>query len=206
MSEVTRILAAVERGDPHAAEQLLPLVYDELRKLAAARHGAGDRRGRRCSRPPWSTRRTCGWSEADAGQHWNGRGHFFAAAAEAMRRILVETARRKPPAAARRAAGTGRTSRRAGRVARPPRTLARPGRGARRVRSGTTPRRRGWSSSATSPGCRTRRPRRPSASPAGPPTGVWAYARAWLYRQISRRADRPDIFPVQLRLAPRTEW
>ena len=97
MTDVTRILSAIQQGDPHAAAQLLPLVYDELRKLAAAKmaqekpgqtleatalvHEAylrlveGERRG---SSPPWDSRR-----------------HFFAAAAEAMRRILVEQARRR---------------------------------------------------------------------------------------------------------------
>jgi RNA polymerase sigma factor (TIGR02999 family) len=97
MADVTQVLSALERGDPHAAADLLPLVYDELRRLAGQRlaqekaghtlqptalvHEAyfrlvdGERRG---SAPPW-----------------NGRGHFFAAAAEAMRRILVENARRK---------------------------------------------------------------------------------------------------------------
>ena len=94
VSEVTRILAAVERGDPHAPEQLLPLVYDELRKLAAARMSA--------EAPDHTLQPTALVHEAylrlvgaDAGQPWNSRGHFFAAAAEAMRRILVETARRK---------------------------------------------------------------------------------------------------------------
>jgi RNA polymerase sigma factor (TIGR02999 family) len=99
MTEVTRILSAIEHGDPYAAEQLLPLVYDELRKLAAQKlardgpdqtlqatdlvheaylrlvrpaNGSGDRPGER---------------------HWDGRGHFFAAAAEAMRRILINRAR-----------------------------------------------------------------------------------------------------------------
>jgi RNA polymerase sigma factor (TIGR02999 family) len=98
MNDVTRVLSAIEGGDPRAAAELLPLVYDELRKLAAAKlaqekpgqtlqatalvHDAyvrlveGERRG---SSPP----------------HWDSRGHFFAAAAEAMRRILVENARRK---------------------------------------------------------------------------------------------------------------
>ena len=95
MSEVTRILSAIEQGDPHAAEQLLPLVYDELRKLAAAQTGPrearpdapADRPGPRGLPPPGRT--------GDQPQHWNSRGHFFAAAAEAMRRILVEPARRK---------------------------------------------------------------------------------------------------------------
>jgi RNA polymerase sigma factor (TIGR02999 family) len=97
VNEITRILSAIEQGDPHAAEQLMPLVYDELRRLAAQRlaqekpgqtleatalvHEAylrlveSERRG---SSPPWSS-----------------RGHFFASAAEAMRRILIESARRK---------------------------------------------------------------------------------------------------------------
>jgi RNA polymerase sigma factor (TIGR02999 family) len=94
MSEVTRILSAIEQGDPHAAEQLLPLVYDELRKLAAQRLAQ--------EKPGQTLQATALVHEAylrlvDTGkvQHWNSRGHFFAAAAEAMRRILVETARRK---------------------------------------------------------------------------------------------------------------
>jgi RNA polymerase sigma factor (TIGR02999 family) len=94
MSEVTRILSAIEQGDPHAAEQLLPLVYDELRKLAAQRLGQ--------EKPGQTLEATALVHEAylrlvhvNYTQHWNGRGHFFAAAAEAMRRILVDAARRK---------------------------------------------------------------------------------------------------------------
>src|SRR5690349_817357 len=94
MSEVTRILSALEQGAPHAAEQLLPLVYDALRQLAAQK----------------LTRETPGQTlqatalvheayprlvSAEQRQHWDTRGHFFAAAAEAMRRILVDNARRK---------------------------------------------------------------------------------------------------------------
>src|SRR6476620_2382740 len=94
MSEVTRILSAIEQGDPHAAEQLWPLVYDELRQLAAARMAA--------ERPDHTLDATALVHEAylrlvgpaDDGR-WDGRGHFFAAAAEAMRRVLVEAARRK---------------------------------------------------------------------------------------------------------------
>jgi len=94
MTEVSRILSAIAGGDPHASARLLPLVYDELRRLAAQKlaqerpgqtldatalvHEAYLRLVGRCSEP-----------------HWDGRGHFFAAAAEAMRRILVENARRK---------------------------------------------------------------------------------------------------------------
>ena len=94
MGDVTRILADIERGDPHAAGQLLPLVYDELRKLAAARlvHEA----------PGQSLQATALVHEAylrlvgpDPDRAFDGRGHFFAAAAEAMRRILVERARRR---------------------------------------------------------------------------------------------------------------
>jgi RNA polymerase sigma factor (TIGR02999 family) len=92
MSDVTRILSAIDRGDKHAAEQLLPLVYDELRKLAAQRLAQ--------EVPGQTLQATALVHEAylrlvggapDA--HWNGRGHFFAAAAEAMRRILIERAR-----------------------------------------------------------------------------------------------------------------
>jgi RNA polymerase sigma factor (TIGR02999 family) len=97
MSDVTRILSAINQGDPHAAEQLLPLVYDELRKLAAQKLGK--------EKPGQTLESTALVHEAyirlvatPAGgeaQKWEGRGHFFAAAAEAMRRILVENARRK---------------------------------------------------------------------------------------------------------------
>ena len=102
MNDVTRILSAIEQGDPKAAEQLLPLVYDELRAAGRPEAGPGEARARRSRPRPWSTRPTCGWSDADAAQHWNSRGHFFAAAAEAMRRILVDSARRKRTAEARR--------------------------------------------------------------------------------------------------------
>jgi DNA-directed RNA polymerase specialized sigma24 family protein len=94
MSEVTRILSAIEEGDPHAAEQLLPLVYDELRKLAAQRLAQ--------EKPGQTLQPTALVHEAylrlvDVGeaQHWDGRGHFFSAAAEAMRRILIDQFRRK---------------------------------------------------------------------------------------------------------------
>jgi RNA polymerase sigma factor (TIGR02999 family) len=96
MSHVTHVLNAIEAGDPSAAEQLLPLVYDELRQLAAQKMGQ--------ERPGQTLQATALVHEAylrlvdvDAGraQRWNSRGHFFAAAAEAMRRILVEQARRK---------------------------------------------------------------------------------------------------------------
>ncbi len=100
MSNVTQILCAIEQGNPQVAEQLLPLVYDELRKLAAARLAQ--------EKPGQTLQATALVHEAflrlvarsdgepgKGGKHWDGRGHFFAAAAEAMRRILVENARRK---------------------------------------------------------------------------------------------------------------
>jgi RNA polymerase sigma factor (TIGR02999 family) len=94
MSAVTRILAAIEQGDPHAAEQLLPLVYDELRKLAAQRL-AQEKPGQTLQGTALVHEAYVRLVDVDEAQHWNSRGHFFAAAAEAMRRILVERARRK---------------------------------------------------------------------------------------------------------------
>jgi RNA polymerase sigma factor (TIGR02999 family) len=94
MSEVTRILSAIDQGDPHAAHQLLPLVYDELRRLAAHKLTS--------EAPGQTLQATALVHEAylrlvgkGNEQHWDSRGHFFAAAAEAMRRILVENVRRK---------------------------------------------------------------------------------------------------------------
>ena len=93
MSEVTRILDAVERGDPKAADELLPLVYEELRKLAA-RQMANEAPGQTLQ-PTALVHEAWLRLVGDQDQQWNNRGHFFAAAAEAMRRILVENARRK---------------------------------------------------------------------------------------------------------------
>lgn len=97
MTDVTQILSQIESGDPSAAEQLLPLVYDELRKLAAARLA--------CEKPGQTLQATALVHEAyvrlvvgEQARKWNSRGHFFAAAAEAMRRILVDNARRKKSA------------------------------------------------------------------------------------------------------------
>src|SRR5262245_58652948 len=94
MSEVTRILSAIEQGEPHAAEQLLPLVYDELRKLAAARL-AQEKPGQTLQATALVHEAYLRLVDADQAEHWNGRGHFFAVAAEAMRRILVDNVRRK---------------------------------------------------------------------------------------------------------------
>src|SRR2546430_7972602 len=99
MTEVTRILSAIEQGDPHAAEQLLPIVYEELRKLAAQRL-AQEAPGQTLQatalvHEAYVRLVASGDASAPRDQHWDSRGHFFAAAAEAMRRILVENARRK---------------------------------------------------------------------------------------------------------------
>jgi RNA polymerase sigma factor (TIGR02999 family) len=94
MSEVTRILSAIEQGDPHAAEKLLPLVYDELRQLASAKL-AQERPGQTLEATGLVHEAYLRLVEGKPAQHWNSRGHFFAASAEAMRRILVENARRK---------------------------------------------------------------------------------------------------------------
>src|SRR5215813_4137694 len=94
MSDVTRILSAIEAGEPHAAQQLLPLVYDELRKLAAQRL-AQEKPGQTLQATALVHEAYLRLVDVDRAQHWNSRGHFFAAAAEAMRRILVDNARRK---------------------------------------------------------------------------------------------------------------
>jgi RNA polymerase sigma factor (TIGR02999 family) len=94
MSEVTRILSAIEQGDPHAAGQLLPLVYGELRKLAAQKL-AREKPGQSVDATELVHEAYVRLVDVPAAQHWNSRGHFFAAAAEAMRRILVERARRR---------------------------------------------------------------------------------------------------------------
>lgn len=94
MSDVTRILSAIEQGDPHAAEQLLPLVYVDLRKLAAQRL-AQEKPGQTLQATALVHEAYLRLVGADKGRHWDNRGHFFAAAAQAMRRILVDDARRK---------------------------------------------------------------------------------------------------------------
>jgi RNA polymerase sigma factor (TIGR02999 family) len=94
MSEVTRILSAIEQGDSHAAEELLPLVYEELRKLAAQRL-AQEKPGQTLQATALVHEAYLRLVDADRAQRWNSRGHFFAAAAEAIRRIIVESARRK---------------------------------------------------------------------------------------------------------------
>src|SRR5947209_11172979 len=94
MSEVTHILSAIEQGDPRAAEQLLPLVYDELRKLAALRL-AQENPGQTLQATALVHEAYLRLVDDNQARDWNSRGHFFAAAAEAMRRILVNRARDK---------------------------------------------------------------------------------------------------------------
>lgn len=105
MSEISSILDAASQGDPRAAEQLLPLVYDELRKLAAARL-QHEKPGQTLQATALVHDAYLRLVDTEQAQHWNSRGHFFAAAAEAMRRILVEQARRRK--AAKRGGGVGR--------------------------------------------------------------------------------------------------
>jgi RNA polymerase sigma factor (TIGR02999 family) len=94
MSDVTHILCAIEQGDPHAAAQLLPLVYDELRQLAAQKL-AQEKPGQTLQATALVHEAYLRLVDVEKAPQWNSRGHFFAAAAEAMRRILVEQARRK---------------------------------------------------------------------------------------------------------------
>ncbi len=94
MTDVTQILSQIESGDPSAAEQLLPLVYDELRKLAAAKL-AHEKPGQTLQATALVHDAYLRLVDVEKIQHWDSRGHFFAAAAAAMRRILVENARRK---------------------------------------------------------------------------------------------------------------
>src|SRR5215472_5595912 len=94
MTDVTRILSAIEQGEPQAAEQLLPLVYDELRRLAAHRL-AQEKPGQTLQATALVHEAYLRLVDVEKAQHWDSRGHFFAAAAEAMRRILVDNVRRK---------------------------------------------------------------------------------------------------------------
>jgi RNA polymerase sigma factor (TIGR02999 family) len=94
MTKVTQILSQIGQGDPSAAEQLLPLVYDELRRLAAAKL-AREKPGQTLQPTALVHEAYIRLVDTEKAQHWDSRGHFFSAAAEAMRRILVETARAK---------------------------------------------------------------------------------------------------------------
>jgi RNA polymerase sigma factor (TIGR02999 family) len=104
MADVTQILNAIEQGDPHAAEQLLPLVYEQLRQLAAQKL-AQEKPGQTLQATALVHEAYLRLVDTEKAQQWNSRGHFFAAAAESMRRILVEQARHK-----RSAKGGGRAT------------------------------------------------------------------------------------------------
>lgn len=97
MSDVTQILSRIEHGDPSASEELLPLVYNELRRLAATKLAA-EKPGQTLQATALVHDAYLRLVDVDQAQHWNSRGHFFGAAAEAMRRILIEQARRKQTA------------------------------------------------------------------------------------------------------------
>jgi RNA polymerase sigma factor (TIGR02999 family) len=105
MSEITRILSAASQGDTYAAEQLLPLVYNELRELAAQKL-TQENAGQAIQATSLVHQAYLRLADVDQAQPWNGKGHFFAAAAEAMRRILVDQARRRN--AAKRGGGSQR--------------------------------------------------------------------------------------------------
>jgi RNA polymerase sigma factor (TIGR02999 family) len=94
MADVTQILSQIEQGDPSAAEQLLPLIYDELRKLAAAKL-ANEKPGQTLQATALVHDAYIRLVDVERAKHWDSRGHFFSAAAEAMRRILVERARQR---------------------------------------------------------------------------------------------------------------
>jgi RNA polymerase sigma factor (TIGR02999 family) len=94
MNEVTRVLTAIQQGEPHAADRLLPLVYDELRRLAAQKL-AQEKPGQTLEATALVHEAYLRLVDVEKVQHWDSRAHFFVAAAEAMRRILIENARRK---------------------------------------------------------------------------------------------------------------
>ena len=110
MSDVTQILSAIEQGDQKASEQLLPLVYEELRKLAAQKM-AQENPGQTLQATALVHEAYLRLVDVDKAQHWDSRGHFFSAAAEAMRRILVEQARRKKTTKSCRVSENVRTQR-----------------------------------------------------------------------------------------------
>ena len=173
MNDVTRILSAIEQGDPQAAEQLLPLVYDELRKLAAQRL-AQEKPGQTLQATALVHEAYLRLVDGDQARHWDSRGHFFAAAAEAMRRILVENARRKQRSSTAAAGRTRRLVELDDSPTRPLRTTCSPSTRpstssvARTADDGPS-----WSSSATSPGSTIERGRRAlGISPVDRPTAT----------------------------------
>jgi RNA polymerase sigma factor (TIGR02999 family) len=182
MTEVTRILSAIEQGDPHAAEQLLPLVYEELRKLAASKL-AQEKPGQTLQATALVHEAYLRLVDSDKAQPWNGRGHFFAAAAEAMRRILVEQARRKQ---------AGKRGGRAGRKGGDPALLAAPAPNEQllAVHAALDDFARVDSEAANLVklrffgGMTTAEAAQALGLPVRTAHDVWAYARSWLRRQM----------------------
>jgi RNA polymerase sigma factor (TIGR02999 family) len=199
MSDVTRILTAIDQGDAHAAAQLLPLVYDELRKLAAQRL-AREAPGQTLQPTALVHEAYLRLVEVEKAQLWNSRGHFFAAAAEAMRRILVERARQR------------HSSKRGGLFARhdldaidladdePPEVLLALD-GALPSWPRPTPWRPTWSNCGTSPDYRCRRRPTYSASPrerrgvCGPSPGPGFAARSKATRNRTKIAEKRGQVP-----------
>ena len=185
MGDVTRILSAIERGDRGRRAAPAP----GLRRAAQAGRpaaGARERRARRSRPRRWSTRRTCGWSAPSRDRHLDGRGHFFAAAAEAMRRILVDRARdrKRRRSAAATAGACGSTS--------TPSLVEPPGDDLLALdealtglaREDPAGRRAGQAPLLRRPDARPRRPRS-WASAAATADRDWAYARAWLCHALA---------------------
>ena len=188
MNEVTRILSAMESGEPQEAERLLPLVYDELRRLAAQRLGQ-EKPGQTLQATALVHDAYLRLVDVEKAQQWNNRGHFFAAAAEAMRRILVERARRR--GRARHGGGLRRLDLFAIEVAESPRDDAQillldealDRLAAARPQAAELVKLRFFSGL--------------SAEEAAPMVGLsprtarrlWAFARAWLRREMERLAD-----------------
>src|SRR5437763_5178943 len=168
MNEVTRILSAIQQGDPHAAAQLLPLIYDELRKLAT-QHLSREKPGQTLQATALVHEAYVRLVDVEQAQQWNSRGHFFAAAAEAMRRILVDAARAKR--AQKRGGGRARQplDEAAIVVPAPVQDILGLDAALDRLAAGTA-RRRNWSSSASSPGSPPSRPPWPSVFPPARPT------------------------------------
>ena len=198
MNDVTRILSAIEQGDPQAAEQLLPLVYDELRRLAARRL-AREAPGQTLQATALVHEAYLRLVDGEPDRHWNGRGHFFAAAAEAMRRILVENARRKrrlKRGGGRRRVELDRGGPRGRRTA-PDELLALDEALDRLAGEDPAGRRAGQAPLLRRADRRAGR-RGPRASRRERPTGIWAYARAWLFRSLGGEA-RTGLSPEILR-------
>lgn len=187
MSDVTGILSAIEAGDPHAAEQLLPLLYDELRRLAAhklAHEGSGQTLDATALVHEAYMRLV----DKDKPPHWDCRGHFFAAAAEAMRRILVDNARRKQ-----------RLKHGGGRVREPERDIAGPQVPEQLLAVDAALDRLATVSAQAAELVKLRYFAGFSNAEAASLLGisprkaqqVWAYARAWLREELGK--DEPDI-------------